>query len=329
MNEPQPIMVVIDPTSDIQPALEKASIMAAYVEAPLHLFVCTHDEYIHGDRAFGNQYLAQLRENELDSHIALLIRLAEPLRERGLEVSCKAVWDNPIHEAVVREALVTRPRMVVKDTHYHGAVSRAIFTHTDWQLIRNCPCPLWLVKPTPAVGAGQCILAAIDPLHEHDKPAALDRKILEEAQELSVTFGGDVHVVHASDTGAPMPTNDANSPALIDSVLKSIREAHREALLKFMSNSTIPAENVHRRDGSPKKIIPQIAAELHARVVVIGAVSRSRLRHAIVGSTAESVLDRLPCDAVIVKPDDFRCPIDIDEHHIHLEKTDSDRHVAA
>lgn len=329
MSSEQPILVVIDPTTEIQPALEKASVMAAYVEAPLHLFICTHDEYIAAEQAFGNQYLSQLREDELDKHIQFLMRAAQPLKDRGLEVSCKAVWDNPIHDAVVREALSTRPRMVVKDTHYHGALSRALFTHTDWQLIRTCPCPLWLVKPTPAVGAGQCILAAVDPLHEHDKPAALDNKILEEARELSITFGGDMHVVHACDTGASIAADAVKSPALIETILRSLRDAHREAFLKFAGDIEIPQERLHWRDGSPKKILPELARELNARIVVLGAVSRSRLKHAIIGSTSENVLDRLPCDAVVIKPDDFHCPVDESGHHIQLEKTDVARHVAS
>jgi universal stress protein E len=37
----------------------------------------------------------------------------------------------------------------------------------------------------------------------------------------------------------------------------------------------------------------------------MGAVSRSRLRSVFIGSTAEKVLDRLPCDVLIVKPPDF------------------------
>lgn len=329
MSETQPILVVIDPTTEVQPALEKASVMAAYVQAPLHLFICTHDEYISGDRVFGNEYLAQLRETELDRHIEFLLKLAEPLKARGLDVHCKAVWDNPIHEAVVREALVEQPRMVVKDTHSHSALSRALFTHTDWQLIRTCPCPLWLVKPTPAAGSGQCILAAVDPLHEHDKPAALDRKILAEARELSVTFGGEVHVVHVCDTGAPLVDERTDSPVLIDSILRSVRDAHREAFIKFTGDIDIPEEHIHWKLGSPKKTLPEIAHEVDARIVVLGAVARSRLKQAIVGSTSESVLDRLPCDAVVVKPDDFRCPVELRDEQIHLEKTCAARHVAA
>ena len=44
-----------------------------------------------------------------------------------------------------------------------------------------------------------------------------------------------------------------------------------------------------------------IAQSLPADLVVMGAVSRSGLQRLFIGSTAEEVLDRLPCDVLIVK----------------------------
>jgi universal stress protein E len=40
-------------------------------------------------------------------------------------------------------------------------------------------------------------------------------------------------------------------------------------------------------------------------VMVMGALSRRGLKRAFIGSTAEDVLEHLPCDALIVKPPDF------------------------
>ena len=42
--------------------------------------------------------------------------------------------------------------------------------------------------------------------------------------------------------------------------------------------------------------------------VVMGAIARSGLKRLFIGSTAERVLDRLPCDLVIIKPLDFEVP---------------------
>jgi universal stress protein E len=37
----------------------------------------------------------------------------------------------------------------------------------------------------------------------------------------------------------------------------------------------------------------------------MGAIARSGLRRALIGSTAERVLESLPCDVLVVKPQDF------------------------
>jgi universal stress protein E len=48
-----------------------------------------------------------------------------------------------------------------------------------------------------------------------------------------------------------------------------------------------------------------MAQTLGADTMVMGALSRRAWRRFIIGSTAESVLERLPCDAMIIKPPDF------------------------
>ena len=49
--------------------------------------------------------------------------------------------------------------------------------------------------------------------------------------------------------------------------------------------------------------------ELHADVVVMGAVSRRGLKRLFVGNTAEDVLDKLPCDLLIVKAAGFETSV--------------------
>jgi universal stress protein E len=45
-----------------------------------------------------------------------------------------------------------------------------------------------------------------------------------------------------------------------------------------------------------------VARRTGAGIVVMGAVSRSALKRLFIGSTAEHLLDRLPCDVLVVKP---------------------------
>jgi len=49
------------------------------------------------------------------------------------------------------------------------------------------------------------------------------------------------------------------------------------------------------------EFLPRYAQTHHVDVLLMGARSRSHLEAAIIGSTAEHVLERLPCDVLIVK----------------------------
>ena len=62
--------------------------------------------------------------------------------------------------------------------------------------------PLWLAKPRVAA-ARPCIVAAVDPVHERDKPAELDHAILTIGAELGEALGGRLEAFHASPLALP------------------------------------------------------------------------------------------------------------------------------
>ncbi|MEO0632104.1 MAG: universal stress protein, partial [Planctomycetota bacterium] len=50
-------------------------------------------------------------------------------------------------------------------------------------------------------------------------------------------------------------------------------------------------------------------------LMVMGAVSRGFLERTFIGNTAEQVLDRMPCDLLIIKPANFECTVKPDSRH--------------
>jgi len=61
--------------------------------------------------------------------------------------------------------------------------------------------------------------------------------------------------------------------------------------------------NCHWTNQDIVHALPDLAVELKASCVVMGAVSRSRFDRILIGNTAEKVLDRLECDVLVIKPD--------------------------
>ena len=62
---------------------------------------------------------------------------------------------------------------------------------------------------------------------------------------------------------------------------------------------------VHVVEGETREVLVSFVEEAELDLVVIGAVSRGALQRLALGSTAERVLDRLPCDLLIIKPEGF------------------------
>ena len=180
------ILSVIDPTAKDQPALRHAAWLAEKADAELELLVCYYNEYLSGDRLFDSPSLEKARSEVIGNQEQHLEALAEPIRETGIVVTTTAVWDHPLFEGIVRHAINSNADIVFKDTHHHSAVTRALLTNTDWNLIRTCPIPLWLVKPED-LPYNPVFVAAIDPMNQHDKPAALDDEILQISKLLSET----------------------------------------------------------------------------------------------------------------------------------------------
>jgi len=311
------VLSVIDPTVDDQPAMRRAAWLAQKTNAELELLVCYYNEYLSGDRLFDSPSLEKARSEVIANQEQHLEELAEPLREAGTVVTTSAVWDHPLHEGIVRHAVSSGADIIFKDTHHHSAVARALLTNTDWNLIRACPAPLWLVKPVDLADE-PVFVAAIDPLNQHDKPAALDDEILLTSKMLGDKTHGHVHAFHSYDPRIAVATATANAyiPVSLpfDEIEKQMHEDHQKRFKEITSFHGLEDSRTHLVAGLTHEELPQIAESLNADVVVMGAVARNRWKRLFIGATAERTLDHLPCDLLIVKPDWFKTPVELTTH---------------
>lgn len=311
------ILTVIDPTVKEQPALRRAAWLAKRADAELEMLMCYYNEYLSGDRLFDSPSLEKARREIMDGQSRLLEDLAEPIRKNGVVVRTSAVWDHPLHEGIVRHALQTGADLVFKDTHHHSALTRALLTNTDWNLIRTCPMPLWLVKPAELSDEPEFV-AAIDPMHQHDKPAALDDEIIKLGKYLAETTDGNVHAFHAYDPRIAVATATANAyiPVSLpfDEIEKQMHDDHQKRFEEITTYHDIPEEHAHLVAGLTHEELPRIAEDLDADVVIMGAVARNRWKRLFIGATAERTLEHLPCDLLIVKPDWFETPVKLEDH---------------
>jgi universal stress protein E len=249
-------------------------------------------------------------QNSTEAHRKRLERMAGGIAD-DVRITAHTEWDYPPHEAVIRRAQAIRAALVVAAAQPRKFGGRLFLANTDWELIRHCPVPLLIVKSTRDY-TRPVILASVDPFHAHAKPAALEDRILEMASEVARQLRGEVHAFHAymplatavpSVVGQPVPA--WMPPEAEQQHTKRVQQAF-EALAR---SAGIPPARRHLRLGDVQSQLLTTIKRTGSRIVVMGAVSRSGLRRIFIGSTAERVLDQLPCDVLIVKPRSFRSAI--------------------
>lgn len=167
---------------------------------------------------------------------------------------------------------------------------RITHASTGKRLLESVRSPLWIgATPDPN---RELVLAAIDPTHGHDKPADLDRLILQYAAWIANIRKAELHVLHA-----------VFEFDVSQDVLNASRDSRHKRVMKLIEHLGIPLRNVHIPIGLESLTIEKYAADLNAYVIVMGAIKRSSWRQLMVGSTTQTVLDRLSCDVVTVRPD--------------------------
>jgi len=288
------ILVVIEPDAEQQPALAKARTVASSAGAELELLLADFNPFLEDGFYFDPPQARKLRYEHGEKRLSELESLAEPLRSEGLKVSASTAWGNPPHKELVSRIGDFAPDLVIASTRHHNKVARLFLANEDWELVRYCPAPLLLVKGKVDSRA-TAVIAAVDPNHAHDKPAALDHKIIGAARAMATLSDASVHLFHS----AWVPPLSGVYPLVVN------QEEESEKLFGLADRHEIAHDNCHSSNEQITESLPELVAELKAGIVVMGAVSRSRFDRVLIGNTAEKLLDHLESDVLVIKPDEM------------------------
>ena len=231
-------------------------------------------------------------------------RLAEKLVGEEVSVSVDAAWDGTLDEGVIRAADRHQADWILVGVRQHPVHRTPMFSEPDWQLIRHAPCPLLFVQPR-IWSMPVRVVAAVDPLLAHGKPDDLDERILETGACLCRHGGGQLHVFHAFESILRGVSNTVPGPLPVEYAEATLEGAHNLAVENLLGGYPEVAGRVRIAEGRPEDKLPDYAAEIHADVIIMGAVARSPLKRMFIGSTAEKVLDRLGCDVMVIKPEEL------------------------
>lgn len=268
------ILVVMTPSQPEDLALKRAKLIAGVTQSRLHLLVCDK----RGEHA---QYLAD-KEREL--------------QEDGYEVTSEQAWHNSFHETIIQAQQAESCGLVIKQHFPENPLKRALLTPDDWKLLRYCPSPVLIAKTKRPWSEGS-ILAAVDVGNSSAEHKALHANLISIAHEVAAIAKATLHVF----TAHPSPMLSASDPTF--QLRETIEARYREQCAKFVEEFELEDEQMHVKEGPADVLIPEMAKELDAVVTVIGTVARTGLSGALIGNTAEVVLDAVETDVLVLKPE--------------------------
>jgi universal stress protein E len=259
------IMVVIDPTQDDQPAVERGLESACLTGARLHLYACLNDSY--GDD--GREAI----EGRFQTRLKVLVNRAEDL---GVEANTEIDWADEWSSQVAQAAARCSASMIFKNSFEHSDVQRGLRLTSDWTLLRLSPCPVLMVKNFRD-WKHRRILAAINSQSADVAHIKLNNQIIGFAQSLTDAYGSDAHFVNAF--------VDRNNPP------------GKQTLSETCG---APVEHIHVVEGTPATAVTAVADELGVDLIIIGTVGRTGIKGQVIGNTSERILDHTEADVLVL-----------------------------
>ncbi len=279
------LFVVIDPTTEKQPALTRAADIGTKSKGKVTAFSAVYKAIEEmGDassRKMGKQ--AVLKEWK-----AKVTELAAPYKAKGVRIAQSCFWTSDWYAAVSRAALRAEADLVVKSTFRHGKLQRLLHSTSDFTIMRHSPAPVLLVRDRKSF-SGKIILAALDIESKDEGHIGLNNAVMKHAHQMAAFTGLPLHVIAAT----------SRKPDF--SHILAGEEQHPDGDEATIAHAfDVERANLHIVRGDAKRVIPEQANLLKADIVVLGVSKRSGAQGVLVGTTAQKILDKLDCDVLAV-----------------------------
>ncbi|MDX1570916.1 MAG: universal stress protein [Xanthomonadales bacterium] len=286
------ILSVLNTTAEDQIARQRAAFLAARTGTELKLQAVVYEPH-HAEPIFHerDERCEAERSKRLDAITYWLQDQA--MRCDGADVKVEASWGHPFDRAVLDAVAEYQPDLLVIQPR--NLDSRKLST-AEWHLLRQAPCPVWLARGPQWTSNQKNLIAAVDPTHGHNKPAALDREIIDAAETIASALGVRYRLVHAIGK-IPGTIGAAQHPMDYERELREIRRRHIEDLLGEESLGDIEI-----LVNEPGEALGLLCNEDQAHLVIMGIIARSRIADLLVGTTARHFIPESRCDILLIKP---------------------------
>lgn len=309
------ILLLADKENGIKQLVKRASDLAEDNKAKLTIIDIQEDYSKDITDVVSASKLAELQGASTKSKLDRLIKIWESSRNENVKTKAKVLTGNPFLE-IIKQVLVGKHDLVIKLAEEESGLKSKLFGTTDMHLMRKCPCPLWIIKPTRKRKYNR-IMAAVNPENDKYEKSDLNIKIMDLATSLANKENSELHIIHAWNffDEVTLRGRKMNMPKeQADALINSVETVHRHRLFELVSKYDLKnlKHKVHLLRGKPSVLIPSSVLKNKIDLIVMGTLARSGVAGMFIGNTAEEVLNRVNSSVLTVKPDGFKTPVIID-----------------
>lgn len=235
------------------------------------------------------------------------------LEEDAVEISIDLVSDKTPATKIIQHVLQHGHDLLIKEAEPREDAGSG-FKAIDMELLRKCPCAVWLSRPITHSRQQIQVAVAIDPLSNEQAAEDLSIRMLQLARSLADSCSGELHIVSCWDYEFETFLRDSiwvkTSEAEIAEVVGNAQREHRAELEKLVKISGISGNySVHHSRGIAEECIPALVRNKKIDILVMGTVARTGIPGFVIGNTAENIVQKLSCSLMALKPQGFVSPV--------------------
>ena len=301
MKTPTSVLVILDKPKHEQSALTEAKeLLSKYPDAHVRLVSFVWHAMAEQKNVFDARQRRAMKKEIVRTRE---VWLRDLIRDEGLSaasISIEVVWTEDIAGWVEGNAETTD--LVIKSVH---KTKTLLHTPLDWELIRSCPPPLLMVggwkgkRRKKKAKAENDVIATIDLRSEDSKHRKLNFKVLDAAARFAEIRGGRLHCVAVVEYSEVLSDLEMIDPRKIRKAAVAASSDFLEALIEPYD---IARTRVHRPAGKVGHMVAATVRKTGAGLVVVGSAARRGLGATLLGNSAEKILERSPCDVLVVHP---------------------------
>lgn len=292
------VLVASDSQDALLHAVEKAATVEHYTGASICALLVIYDS---GTEVLKTRYGQNVAQRAIDGLVCntltgLNAALA-PYRDRIADLEGKVAFARDTAAAIIVEARDRSADLVLKPLSRSAHLADFLHAPTDWQLMREAPCPVLFTRPKSWEKPIR-VLAALDVMDKAH--VELNRRILEQASLLAAILGGELHVATSYPAVAPYLAQYQVEQDFT-SIKVQMRDERFSALTRLLDDLGVDTVVLHVEEGRPRDVIRALASRLRIGLTVIGTSGRRGLATLMIGNVAEQVVGDLTTDLLTVR----------------------------